>query len=251
LTQQRFAQPAWRIQFEPEVWFCAPGGEFRLAGSTSSSRVEFFNLDDPRVSPMGTLHVRDGDWRLAVSGMTFAERDRGTVKQFTGEFGGQAFTPGTRVVSTLDFTSAQFEVGYRLPVSGLLAGENIPDFFATWEAVGGVRFMDVDFDLRFPTGTADAHEFFTTPYLGFRLAMEMSHGFTVEVEGSAGYFGGGDRSAFSDDVNVGFMWRPHPNIGVRAGYRQIAFILKSGSGAERFEWDGALAGLHAGVVVRF
>jgi len=251
LTQARFAQPTWHIEVEPEVWYAAPGGTIRLPGSTATTRPEFFNLDSPRVSPMATVQVRDGDWRLAVSGMTFSEQDRGSVRGGSGEFGGRAFAPGDRVISTLDFSTFQMEAGYRLPVSGLLAGENVPDFFAMWEVVGGVRFIDVNLDMRFPSGPTGVHEFFGNPFVGVRLAMEISHGFSVELAGNIGAIGSGDRLALSDDVIVGLMWRPTPNLGVRVGYRQVAFVLKSGSGAEEFKWDGALAGLHVGAVLRF
>jgi hypothetical protein len=234
------------------VWFAAAGGNVRLPGSRESAQLETFNLDNPRMSPMGSLQVRDGDWRLAVSGLAFSTRDRGTVRGDFGEIGGQGFVPGTPVTSTMDVASFQFQAGYRLPVSGLLAADIVPDFYATWEVVGGVRFVDVNYDLRFPSGSAGAHEFFASPVVGFRLAMEMTYGFSVEVEGDLGGFSdGGDRTVFSDVVNVGLLWRPQPNIGVRVGYRQVAFNLSSGKGAETFKWDGALAGLHAGLVLRF
>jgi hypothetical protein len=250
--QLKYIQPPWHIQFEPEVWYVAPGGTLRLPGGSAEENLANFNLDNPRVSPLGSLSVREGDWRLAVGGMAFSTNDRGSVQGDSGNMGGQPFVPGTPVTSSLDFTTFQMEAAYRLPVSGLLAGDPIPDFYATWEAVGGVRFFDVDFNLRFPTGDTGVHEFFASPVIGVRLAMEMTYGFTIELEGDIGAFGdGGNRTVFTDDIVVGIMWRPQENIGVRVGYRQVAFTLASGDGNDKFRWDGALAGLHAGVVLRF
>jgi len=50
---------------------------------------------------------------------------------------------------------------------------------------------------------------------------------------------------------VGVTWRPVRHVGVQVGYRQLAFDLEDGEGTDRFRFRGAMAGVFAGVTVRF
>src|ERR1043165_8136711 len=134
--EPRYIQPTWTIEAEPAMWYVAPGGFIQLPGGITVSSellLQDLNLDNPRPSPFMELHVREEFWRLTVSGVEFQTHGRGSVQQSTGTVGGQSFAPGTPVSSSLDFASFKVEAGYRLKVSGLLAGENVPDYFAMWE----------------------------------------------------------------------------------------------------------------------
>src|SRR3954463_1854038 len=203
----RLAQPPYTIQFEPSVWYASPGGKLRMPGGSSTHWIDTFNLDSPRLSPYGELHLREGNWRLGFCAMSSREHPRGPIQNDFGEIGGVGFGPGDRTPASLDFTTFQAEVGYRLPISGVATGKEQPEFLATNELVAGVRFYDFRFDLDLPSGHTGAHEVAGTPYIGLRLAMEIVYGFTVDVEASlAGFDDGRDLTIFGSDIVVGVMW---------------------------------------------
>ena len=47
------------------------------------------------------------------------------------------------------------------------------------------------------------------------------------------------------------QWRPHPNVGVQIGWRQVAYWLNDGEGEDEFEYNGRMAGIQGGLVIRF
>jgi len=73
----------------------------------------------------------------------------------------------------------------------------------------------------------------------------------IDLEVNVGAAPFGDHSSSSWDAMLGFTWRPIENLGVQIGFRNISFNLENGDGADEFAWDGALAGLFAGVVLKF
>ena len=50
---------------------------------------------------------------------------------------------------------------------------------------------------------------------------------------------------------VGFQWDPTANFGAQIGYRQLLFGLEADDAPAEFAWQGGLAGVYAGAVVRF
>jgi len=121
----KLAEPPYTIQFEPSVWYASPGGKLRLPGGTSTHWIDTFNLDSPRLSPYGELHLREGNWRLGFGAMAYREHSRGSIQGDFGRSGG-GVRAGDSVSASLDFTTFQGEVGYRLPVSGTYTGEEKP-----------------------------------------------------------------------------------------------------------------------------
>jgi len=70
---------------------------------------------------------------------------------------------------------------------------------------------------------------------------------------SGGAWAEANRSVFSFDMSVAFRWEPSRNFGVEVGWRQMLLIMQDGEEGtvEEFEYTGGVAGLFAGVVVRF
>lgn len=248
-----FYQPNWNVQIEALGWFVAPGGFVQLPGGTTTQWLKDFNSDSPHESPFFNINVRENDWRLSLSAAVYDSSGRTSVQGAPGSIGAVPFNTGDPATISLDFTTFQAEVGYRLPVSGRVReGRPHPTFFSTWEVTAGARFFDVQTRFALPAGVAEGHDFFAAPYAGFRIDFEIVHGFSVDASVNVGYFNdGGDTSTYTSDVVAGFIWRPIENVGIEIGYRQVAFDLKSGKGTDEFHWDGALAGLYAGVVIRF
>jgi hypothetical protein len=245
------APAPWTVQFEPSGWYVAPGGRVRLPGAPASTPRVFvtdLNLDSPRWTPFGELHLRSGDWRLTLSGMAFSSSDRGAVQGGPGQIGSVIFDAGDLLTSTLDFTSVEASAAYTFN-EHLGGSEN---FIGTIDALGGVRAYDVDFRIQGPAGSDSDDRFFAHPFVGAKVSMDIMRDFTIDVQLDLGYFpqgGGGD--ALGYEVVAGFQWRPTPNLGVQIGYRDLAWSLVSGSGDDRFDYTGALQGLYVGGILRF
>jgi hypothetical protein len=242
----------WTLRAEPSIWYVAPGGHFKLPGLPSGGEELFMsdvNLDSPRVSPFVELHLRAEDWLLSFSGFAFSADSRASTADFSGFVGEHPFSPGDRLESSLDFVSAQFQAGYRIPWRLGRKGE---DFQGLVDVLGGVQFIDVDLDVAAPSGAVSVNEFWAMPILGGKLSMDITRRFTIDVQMTFGYFNdGGGRSSFTWDICPGFMYYPFENVGVQVGYRQLLFDLRSGDEGERFFWHGAMAGIYGGLAVRF
>ncbi len=90
------------------------------------------------------------------------------------------------------------------------------------------------------------------PFVGTKAELILYQDFTIDLETSiGGYSWTGDEKSASVDIRVGFQYRPHKNVGAQIGYRMLAFNLSQGSGDSEFGWQGAMAGLYAGLVLRF
>jgi opacity protein-like surface antigen len=248
----------WTIDFEPAAWYVSPGGKIRLPGTPAAGNGQkldagSMNLDSPRLSPLGELHLRHADWRLSASAFGFDTDGRAVVADEAGQWGSLAFSPGDEIDASLDFRSADFLVAYRFfhRREGELEGGGFT-YVPMLEAHGGLRFYDISVDARGPGGSVSADRFFAEPFVGARFSMDLVENFSIDVQTSVGAFtDGGTGEVISWDALVGLQWLPTRNLGVQAGYRQLAFSLSDGKSPEKFEWRGAMAGLYVGLVLRY
>ncbi len=247
-----------RLSAEPSLWYVAPGGTVTMprSGPGASDSFELFDvaMDAPRASPYVEINIRNDEWGLTFRGFQYSAEDRAWVAAGAFNLGDVAIAPGDLVRSTLDFGSFELEGAYRLQRPKVLArrSSGTPRMEVELDAIAGVRVYD--FDLAFervaPTpGAARASETFFEVLAGLKGALEIHEQLTVDLHLSVGGMVG-DRQVLSIDISPGFTWRPHPNLGVQIGYRQLFFDL-SRQGPEPFEWTGATAGLFFGLVLRF
>lgn len=250
---------AWTVRLEPRAWYVSPSGRVRLPGGSTRSdsvRVERLNLDTPRLSPAGELRFKSGRVVASFNGSAYG-LDRTTAADSTFVLGGVAAQPGDLLDVSFDMTTVQVTGGYQVWRKAFGQGPGAPaserDPVLSLDLFGGARVYDVDIAVAEPgAGTAsDADEFFVEPILGARAEATLARDFTIDLELSGGYFADSDRSVSSVDVAVAFQWRPHPNVGLQIGWRQLAFELQDGEGTGEFEYPGRLAGVFAGVSVRF
>lgn len=241
----------WSLRVEPSVWFVSPGADVTLAGSSNSLGLDRLNVDSPRLSPFGELHVGYERWRFTVSGFTLAlEGDASQPR--AGQLGRVAFAAGDVLSSSLDVWSADFLGGYRFvdsrqrprPGGGYVVR-------ATLDALIGARLMNLDLRVRSATGADTfADELFAYPIVGAKGTLTLIDQFDLDAQLTAGGWPG-DNSSSAIDVVVGFVWRPIPNLGVQMGYRAQLITLDSGGSGQGFVYDGLLAGLYWGAVLKF
>lgn len=243
----------YKVRLEPSVFFVAPGGTLRLPGSsTATLKLENVDLDRPRMSPFAELHVRSGDWRVSLSGFAVSLNDVVTFAPQAGQIGGLAFAAGSRINSSINFATGDCLVARELGAPDSISGKRDPDLAVSFEAFGGLRFYDVSFNFDLPGGSLGADQFFLQPVVGLKSTLNVVEKFTIDVQMSVGGFtDGADHSSLSYDILVGFMYRPVENVGIQIGYRLYIFDLNDGPENARFDYQGAMAGVYGGVVVRF
>ena len=275
-TTDSFFDPrhtAWTVQIEPFVWFVAPSGDLRLparsgtGGSTgggfadSGDEVELasLNLDTPRLSPAGEMHISADRFRFTFSGAAYSISRDGTPADEAFRIGAVEVAVGEPLDVDFDFATYEVSLGYCVwahdffnDTNGARRANATPLVLRTY-ALGGVRMYDTDISVtNAATGSsAGSDEFFIEPIVGGRAELEINEVFSIDLQISAGYFSDSDKSSLSFDVAAGFVYRPIPNLGIQIGWRQIAFDLTDGEGLDEFEYSGRLAGLYTGITLRF
>lgn len=248
---------SWTLQVEPRAWFSALAGDIRVPGLAGNAELDLVHLelDEPALRPALKLSAKRDKWRISVGGFWIEEEV--TLRDgFEGEIGGRSFGEGSRVDASIEFASASVSGGYEMIHYTGGAGEARFDVESIVELIGGVRLYHLDVDVAAEseqaTATASADQLFAEPFVGVRWVLELLHDFSIESEVSAGGFAGGsDYTVFSLDISTQMAWRPHPNVGVLFGYRQLAFDLEQGEHPTRVGFGGSNAGLYGGLHLRF
>ncbi|MBK7406386.1 MAG: hypothetical protein IPJ41_17740 [Phycisphaerales bacterium] len=256
------ASDPWTLKFEPAAWYLAVNGNIRLPGATGAGNGETYtagdlNLDSPRLSPFGELQIRRGDWRISIEGLGFSTDDRGAVMGGGGQIGGATFATGDTLRSSMDLVTFSVDGAYAFHrfEGGELAGGG-SKVRSTLLALGGVRALDVSIDTQVlssgsVSGTAGGDAMQAHPYGGLRWELDLWEKFTVDLVGAVGGLDMGDNESWSADIWVGFQWNPTPYLGAQVGYRQLLMGVERGAAPGEFAWQGGIAGVYAGVTLRF
>lgn len=258
----------WTVRIDPHVWWVSPSGSIKLPASSSgaasngdSVRVERLNLDSPRLSPYLEAQINADPWRFSLSGGSFS-LDRGhTTADSAFQLGDMPVSIGDSLAVSFDFTTVEASAGYRFWRHDFKASSRHPedawDTVVSTYVVGGVRLEDVNAAVRLNNppvggvGSVASHQVFVEPFAGIRLEAELARHFGVDFQLTGGGFADSDKSSITIDVAVAFAWRPWDNVGVQIGWRQLAFTLKDGHSPQEFEYSGRMAGVFAGVTIRF
>jgi hypothetical protein len=245
----------WTLKFQPSAWYAAPGGKIRMPGSPESigmTRLENLNLDSARVSPYMQLHWRNGDWRVSLSTSYVSERDRSLLAREDGFLGPIQYATSDQIKSSLSVFNLELTAARKIDLPDSLTGNPTGSFSSRLEAMGGLRFQHFDADFETHGADVSANEAFGFPVVGLRYSMEIVRRFSIDVHADFGGFAfGGGRSAWGTDIVAGFQYRPLDNLGVEIGYRLMSFHTRTGRGSDRYQYDGALAGIFFGAVLKF
>ncbi|MGD9689535.1 MAG: hypothetical protein AB7K52_06985 [Phycisphaerales bacterium] len=245
----------WTLQVTPRIWLVSPSGRIKLPSNGpagSKIRVEDLNLDHPRVEPFGQLDLKLGDFRISFSGFNNSLNESGGSGAGF-QLGNTIVAPGGAFNTSLDFTSLQIQLGYRVWSYDFGAeGGDAPDRTVLWlDVLAGGRYYDVDIDFSSAGTTTSVDETFAELFAGAHVELQVARDFSVEAELTGGGWSASDHSVLSIDVALAFTWRPVDAVGLQIGWRQLAFDLADGAGAGEFEYTGRLAGLFLGLTIRF
>ncbi|MEO0632244.1 MAG: hypothetical protein AAFY46_16190, partial [Planctomycetota bacterium] len=113
---------------------------------------------------------------------------------------------------------------------------------------GGIRVYDGTFGVEGPISSAGASFTHVEPLVGFTADIAFADRYEIQLQNT---LGGSptidDRSSFTFDVQATFKYRFVDNAAFQLGYRLRRTVL---TGSD-YELDGAVAGLFAGLTVRF
>lgn len=237
--------PDSRAEIMPIVWWSSLAGDLTIAPGASFD-IRNFNADEPTLAAGAEARIDARKLTFAVSG--FHRSDSATNAGVT-----DPVTAGTLNIPRggtanwdIDLTGATATAGYRF--DPLVDDEDVT---LSFDVYAGVRYLDLRIDIRSAGSGALFDEAWAMPIAGARLRLDLPYEFEALIELDAGYLPLGDTTLSSWEVFAGFSYHPTPNVGVRAGFRHLSidYLDESGSGDNKF--DGFLAGLYAGVVIRF
>ena len=254
----------WQIKFEPAAWYVAAAGDIRMpgtAGAGNGQTIELadLNLDSPRVSPTGEIQLRRGDWRIRLVGVGYSAGDRDATPVAAGQIGAAGFASGDTMRSSLDLMTFAVGAGYTFHryESGTTDSGGVK-LRSTLTGLVGVRAIDIDAENQVftpgssvPAATASGDAFHAHPYGGLRWEMDLYEDFTIDLLGSIGGLKVGESESWSADIMVGFQWNPTPHFGAQIGYRQLLMGIEDGEAPTEMSYQGGLAGIYAGAVLRF
>ncbi len=247
----------YTVQAQVRAWYLSPAGKLSLPSSTGTAggyiRTNDLDLDQPRVSPFGEVSIKADAWRFTFSGATY-DLTHSAAAPFAFTLGSTPVAGGAAFRMNFDYSTFNLSAGYRFYEYdfGKEGGGEAHRHVLRVEGVGGVRFHDVDIRITNAVGnTSGTQQFYGEVFAGARAELQLARDFSIDLELTGGGLPGEDHSVYSVDVAVGFSWRVVDGVAAQIGWRQLAFNMEDGSGPGMFKYDGTLAGLFAGVVIRF
>lgn len=270
----RLPAPEWTVKIEPRAWWVSPNGEIKLPASSGSGGggpgsftdsgdsvdVSRLNLDTPRLSAAGEIEVAAGSWRFAFSGGGFSLSRDETTADAAFRLGSVEVTPGEALSTRMDYSTFELTLGYEVWSRDFAKASARPEDAVEAKArlilLGGGRIHDLDVDVESLTdGTsAGTDQTYFEVIGGARFEGELLERFNLAFQASGGVWTEADRSIYSFDMQVSFRWEPADHVELEVGWRQMLFSMSDGedsAATEEFEFTGGMAGLFAGLVVRF
>ena len=125
----------------------------------------------------------------------------------------------------------------------------------TMEALAGGRYWNLfaSLDLAIPPAgvfvDASGRKEWIDPFVGARMRLDLSNKFSVSLRGDVGGFDVGSKFTYNAVGLVGY--NISPVVSVWLGYRVLGLNYESGSGFNKFKFDGTLYGPITGIVFRF
>lgn len=227
------------VNLSAGVWLARVDGTVSKGAGGSSIDVDTdLSLAELEATMNIELDLRAERWSVHLHGFSFAADGREMLSRDL-TFGGLSLNSGEMVRSSFDLTSLSVEVGYAFRPE---IGEHVALRFSP---TIGLRYFDLIHDITAGAGRESIDTEHLAALGGVRLDIDIWQSLTFQFDASIGGMitGGGHFVA----VGTSVTWRPHPNVGLSFGYRQIDQTLRDG----RDEYDGRLAGVLFSGSIRF
>ena len=233
----------WEFQVTP--YFFAPSldADSTLDGATVPLDLSFSDILD-KFDVFG-LSVRAEAWK-GKWGFIFD----GSYTDIDGDFSIQDPPPITGVEVDIEQGALDFAFSYRIVETPKLI----------FDPIVGARYAYLKQDITLsgthpiygPIGTElGQSERWYEPFIGAQLAYLLSEKWTLLFRGDVGGFGIGSASDLTWNLLAGFDFRPWQRASFKLGYRINYLDYETGSGTNKFGFDGTLDGPMLGVTFYF
>ena len=121
------------------------------------------------------------------------------------------------------------------------------------EALGGIRYTDLDVDLDILGVPADLNgsQEWLDPIIGARYKWKISRKWMLSLRGDIGGFDIGDASDFTWNLIGLIKFQPWKHVSFFGGYRALYHDYETGSGLNKFKFDMLMHGPALGVDLIF
>jgi hypothetical protein len=233
----------WTFQVAPYVWALAVDGDITAKGQDADVDVGFDDLfDELNAAAMLEAEVRKG--RVAAfANIFYAEISPGSEK---GPLG---------IDIDLEYFLAGFGGYYRLGPYNLDSAAQGDGPRLVIDPYAGARYthLDVDLDLSLTGLTIGASEEWIDPIVGVRAILQFTPEWSLSAYGDVGGFGVGSDFQWLANVTLGYRFGLFKENDAKFlfGYRALYQDYSSGSGTNKFEWDGFLHGPVIALAIEF
>ena len=234
----------WEIQVTPYFWAPAVDADTTVSGQTAPLDLSFSDILD-NFDVFG-LSGRVEAWRGKL-GFIFD----GMYVDLDGDFSLQTPGPSTPKVGVdIKQTMVDLAVSYRFVET--------PQVW--FEPIVGVRYTELTQEITLseiyapvgPVGTIlGGTEDWLEPFIGARAVFHLTEKWQILLRGDVGGFGIGDASDLTWNFLAGLGFRPWQRVSFKLGYRVYSLDYETGSGSDKFGFDGTLDGPQIGVTIHF
>lgn len=246
-SYDRALRPEWDYELEANVWYVSPGGDISIGGSPKAPTASL-NVDSPRAAPLAEIHARFDPYTVSFRGSLL---DVDGVADLTGPLavGPVAFAAGETVNANYRLDTADVRVGRRVyQFDGEPNERGRPLLSSGVTLEGGLRIYDASVGVIGPSGSAGASFTHLEPVVGVTAELGFADRYQIQLQNSfGGIFEIDGQDSYSVDIQVSFKYRPVDNASIQLGYRIRRNVLEG----DDYELDGAVAGLFAGLSLRF
>gem|GEM_PF-1032823 len=223
------------------AWYAAPGGDVTFAGGPSiKTNLNFFDIDEPQLSPAGEVRIKADKFIFAISGAGFDASSNATAR-FARTLGPLAVPAGAALRTELTYSTVQALGGYELYDHRFDAAAH--NALKVYLLAGG-RVNDMSLQVNRPgIGSVAADITGAEINLGALVELTLLERIFVDLSIS----GGAGTDSSSVDLTAAFRYRVLDWLTLDIGYRILVNPLSDGD----TELDTSLAGLLFGVSIRF
>ena len=238
----------WKVSVMPYVWVPDVEGNATVQGVKTpanwSSRETLQKLD---FTTAGRIEAWKNGWGLIFDGLY--------VK--TGGSNNHPAGAITSVDINAELLMLDVAGSYRL-VDAFIGtgaddeqGTRYPRF--VFEPIAGLRFVYLKQKVvaNGPGIVVQDSTTYVEPFVGGRVALDVTEHVAVQVRGDIGGFGIGEASDKTWNIIPGVVWRISDRISFTAAYRITALDFSKDSGTDTFEHDTTLKGPLVGLGIHF
>lgn len=231
----------YTLQISGRAWYVAPGGDVTFAGGPAiKTNLQYFDIDEPQLSPAGEVRIKADKIIFAISGAGFDASNNATAR-FARTLGPLAVPAGAQLRTDLTYSTAQALGGYEVYDHRFdAAARNAVKVYL----LAGGRLNDMSLQISRP-GAGSVAADITGAEINLGALMELTLAERIFVDVSIS--GGALTHSSSLDLTVAFRYRLVDWLTLDIGYRILVNPLSDGE----TELDTTLAGLMFGASVRF